>query len=103
MQVRFDLPVGAPMTFKIGEEVFSYPNTDEYAVIGNLPAGISEEVRRTKNGRYIYLTVIADESEMTNAYGTHHGFYVARFVNEDEAKKIRKSWDVLRPQNLELD
>lgn len=98
MRTRFDLPFGAPLEFIAGGRIFTYDSTAPYAVIGHVSAGIEQEVRRAQDGTFVWLTVIADESDMTTVHGVHHGWYVAEMIDAERAEKLRRSWAVLRPQ-----
>lgn len=101
MRTRFELGPYGPMTFNVSGEEFSFRNTTKYAEIGNVPAGIVEEIRKTRDGRFLWLTVIGDEGELKNSYGYGRGWYSAQVVSEADAEKMRESWAVLRPQPVD--
>jgi|GEM_PF-4659249 hypothetical protein len=96
MRIAFKLDEYEPMVVRIGNETISYRGSQIFAQIANVPAGIYEEVRITDDGRTFYVTVVGEGDH--DAYGVGKGWYAARWVSHDEAKKIRESWGVLRPQ-----
>lgn len=97
MRIPFQLDGYDPMTVSIDGEQISYWGTSVFAQIANMPAAIYEEVRITSDKRTFYVTVVAEGDH--DALGVTKGWYEARWVSHAEAKKIRESWSVLRPQD----
>ena len=96
-RVNFRLNQFEPFYFDVGAERFTFRDTSEYAVIGNVSAGISDQVRMAPRDRYFRLTVVEDPV-VHNPTGVEAGWYVVDEIDRDRAEKLRVSWAVLRSQ-----
>ncbi|MBP2275763.1 hypothetical protein D9M73_89160 [compost metagenome] len=96
-RVLFRLNQFEPFHFDVGAERFTFRDTSEYAVIGNVPAGISDQIRLAPRGRFFRITVVEDPV-VHNPTGVEAGWYVVNEIDKERAEKLRASWAVLRSQ-----
>ena len=97
-RTRFDLQDGQPFVIDIDGEQFGYTDCYEYAVIADMRAGVHTSIFKSRSGRFAKVTTIAEEGADRNPYGIDRGWYSAVVVSEEDAKKIRSSWAILRDQ-----
>jgi hypothetical protein len=62
------------------------------AQIANLHANVCESIRLFDKSRFFHLTVVGDEDQV-DARGIERGWYVARWISEEDARKLHESWN----------
>lgn len=92
---RINSGLGGPFLIEIDGEVIPYQDCYEYAVIGNVLANIHDSILKTRDKRFIRITVVSDP-DIPDPYGIRQGWYVATFIDEERAKQERQSWSILR-------
>jgi hypothetical protein len=101
MRKHFDLHPEEAFLIEIEDErghttFVEFRDAAEFAVIGNPYANIEESVRRV-HGRFFRLTIVGEEDQ-NSARGIQKGWYIARWISNEDANKLRHSWEVLREQ-----
>lgn len=96
----FKHDLGEEMVIEIRGERFRWTDCWHYAEQMNLLANVTEAVLKTRDGRYIKVTVVAAVGQV-DAYGIRDGFYVAQFVPAEIAEAYYKAWSALTPQRGE--
>lgn len=94
---RIDARRGEVFVVEMDGERFDFTDCYTFAEIANMPADIHDSVLKTRDGRFIRLTVVSDDGEH-DAYGIRKGWYSAYLIGAEDAKKVRQSWAVLREQ-----
>ena len=93
----FDDGLGQEMIFFVDGMRFNFTELFIYAEIGDLPAGITNYVFKTLDGKYLRVTVVS-EDKTPSAYGVFKGWYTGYFVDKMQAEKTKESWSILREQ-----
>jgi hypothetical protein len=102
MRRYFELVEAETFILEIDDEdgsfsAIDYRDAHIAAKTANVHANIRESVRWFDETRLFHLTVVGDEGQ-TGPHGIYKGWYVARWISEDLARKFHKSWGVLGKQ-----
>ena len=102
MRKYFHLVEDEPFTIELDNddgtiEGIDFQDARVVAETGNLHANIRDSVRRFDDTRLFRLTTVGDEDQI-GAHGISKGWYVARWISEEDARKLHKSWSVLSRQ-----
>lgn len=96
----FNIEISDKFAFDVARELFGLSDCYRLAEISNQPADIYDSVLKTRDGRFIRLTVVSEDGN-TEAYGVRKGWYSAYATKPEDAIKTRQSWALLREQRPE--
>ncbi len=97
MRMTFDDALDDPFIIDLHGERIDYGDCISFARNVIPRAQISDEVLQTPSGRFLRLTVAADE-ENPRETGRYRGWYVALWIEYRTAEALRTSWTVLEKQ-----
>jgi hypothetical protein len=102
MRKYFHLVEDEPFTIELDNddgtiEVIDFRDARVVAETGDLYTNIRDSVRIFDDIRLFRLTTVGDEDQ-TGSHGIFKGWYVARWISEEQARKLHKSWSVLSRQ-----
>jgi hypothetical protein len=104
MRKYFELAEGEPFILELDNddgrpEYIDWRDARAVAKTGDVYTNIRESIRRFDETRLFRLTTVGDEDE-TGGHGVKKGWYVARWISEDCARLLHKSWSVLSRQPI---
>jgi hypothetical protein len=102
MRKYFDLVEHEALILEIDNDDGSFSAIDfrdarVAAEIANLHANIFESIRSFDKKCFFHLIVVGDEDQV-DGHGIKKGWYVVRWISEEDARKCHKSWNILRRQ-----
>ena len=94
MRVHFKLNAFEPFRVDLDGTTYAFSDLKPLAERRRLATNIGELVLKLSNGKFIYLTVVGDESEVS-VYGVGSGWYVAETIDEQQANAFVRSCNAL--------